>query len=85
MSKLIIPVEYPKEPPEKEPKRISVYYITTTYDDEAEKFIRAINKGGGRYIGCLVVDYYNYWGEINGKQYLHLHHAEEEIGIERWC
>ena len=66
------------------PKKISVYHITTTYASEAEKFIKAIHKEGGSYIGCLVVDYYNYWGDIMGEQYLHLYQAEKEIGIEQW-
>ena len=86
MSSLIIPVEFPKDkkPIDRPPKKISVYHITTTYAAEAEKFVRAINKGGGKYIACLYVDYHNYWGEVLGKHYLHLYHAEKEIGIEQW-
>ncbi len=82
-SGLIVPVEE-EDPTKRPPKRIELFSITTLYTAEAEKFIHAILKGGGSYIGCLLVDRYNYWGEINGKHYLHLYHAEEEISIERW-
>ena len=82
---LIVPVEYPKDQKDRPRKTINIYHITTTYSAEIEKFMSAIRKGGGIFFACLVVDYYNFWGDKMGKQYAVFYQAEKELSIEQWC
>ena len=77
-------VEEEKDPRDRPRKTISIYHLTTTYGNEVEKFTKAINKGGGKFIACLVVGYYNAWGDKMGKQYAVFYQAEKELSIEQW-
>ncbi|KKL07723.1 hypothetical protein LCGC14_2583170 [marine sediment metagenome] len=80
----LIVFEKEEDPTDRPRKRMSLWSLTTTYEEEIKKFIDAIDKAEGKVCACLVIDKHNYWGDVMGKEYAIIYQSEKPVSVEQW-